>query len=226
MAVMVSDSELALLHQKIDYLTEQIDAQRRRQEEIDELKQDLIPVVNHMIKLSIDELAEIGTDFQVEDLFFLLKRLLRDTHLLLDLLDRLEAMADLFDEAQRLIKPVFNKFVEKLDVMEGEGYFTFTNQSWRILERIVTEFSEEDLEALGDNIVNILTTVRNLTQPEILALTNKALSAIQEEPPEGEDPSALALLRALFDPEVRKGMARMLNLVKVLAEQPTNISQN
>ena len=43
---------------------------------------DAIPVVNHMVKLSIDELAEIGTDFQLEDLTFLLKRVLRDTRLL------------------------------------------------------------------------------------------------------------------------------------------------
>ena len=64
------DNDLALLHQKLDYLTEQFETQRRRQDEINELVNDAVPVVNHMIKLSIDELAEIGTDFQLEDLTF------------------------------------------------------------------------------------------------------------------------------------------------------------
>ena len=96
------DNDLALLHEKIDYLTTQVDAQKQRleaietqtngrlyekidtlsqhfeaqqqrQEEWNELKGDLIPIANHMIKLSIDELAEIGTEFQSEDLLFLVK---------------------------------------------------------------------------------------------------------------------------------------------------------
>jgi uncharacterized protein YjgD (DUF1641 family) len=84
----------------------------------------------------------------------------------------------------------------------------------------VTEFNEDDVNALGDNIVTILNTVKSLTQPQIMALTNNALQAIQEEPtPEG-DVSAWALLRDLRDPKVRKGMARLLNMLKVLAEQP------
>ena len=70
---------LALLHQKLDHLTELLEAQRRHQEELDNLKQELIPIGNHMIKLSIAELAEVGDDFELEDLLLLLKRLLRDT---------------------------------------------------------------------------------------------------------------------------------------------------
>ena len=46
---------------------------------MDELRRDLMPIANQMIKLTIDELAEIGSEFQAEDLLFLLKRLLRDT---------------------------------------------------------------------------------------------------------------------------------------------------
>ena len=70
-------NDLAQLHQKIDlltnqvaYLTEQTEVQQRRQQEFDELKQDMIPIANHMIKLSIDELADVGQEFEVEDLLF------------------------------------------------------------------------------------------------------------------------------------------------------------
>jgi uncharacterized protein YjgD (DUF1641 family) len=104
--------------------------------------------------------------------------------------------------------------------MEREGYFNFARGSWRIVERIVNEFDEEDVNALGDNIVTILTTVKNLTQPEIMEMTNNALSAFQEEPlPEG-DVSIFQLLRDLSDPQVRRGMSRLMNMVKVLADQP------
>lgn len=223
------DKDLALLHEKIDHLTEQLEAQRKRQEALDELKDDLVPIGNHMIKLSIDELAEIGTEFQLEDLLFLLKRLLRNTPMLLQMMDRLEALSALGDEAQLLGRQVFASSVETLDRMEREGYFAFAREGWRILERIVTEFSEEDARALGDNIVTILTTVRNMTQPDVMALANNAVNAMRTDgAPDGngKNPSALALLRELGDPRVRKGMLRMLNLVKALADQPAPPSPN
>ena len=214
-----------LVLEKLEYITRQYDEQRQRQEELNELKNDLIPVANQMIKLSIDELAEIGTEFQAEDLLFLLKRLLRDTHLLVGLLNSLESVVELADETSRIGQQVFNQAVFSLDRLEREGYFTFAQSGWRVIERIVNEFSEEDIDALGENVETILTTVRNLTQPEIMSLTNNALQAIQDEPVAEGDVSMWGLLRDLNDPQVRKGMARMLNMLKVIADQP-DVSKN
>jgi uncharacterized protein YjgD (DUF1641 family) len=220
-------NDLVSLHQKIDYLTEQINVQRRRQDEFDELKRDLLPIANHMLKLTIDELSEIGTDFELEDVLFLLKRLLRDTRRMTLLLDRLEAGMDLVDEFQLLGRQIFSDSVEMLDRMEREGYFDFVRGGWYILERIVSEFDEGDVRALGDNIVTILTTMRNMTQPEVLALANNAIGSIQgSDPGNGKAPSTFALLLELTDPKVRKGLARMLNIVKALADQPEKKSLN
>lgn len=217
----------SLMLEKLEYMTQQFEEQNRRQGELNELKQDIIPIANHMIKLSVDELAEIGTDFQLEDLLFLLKRVLRDTQLLVGLLDRLESTVELVDEIQIIGQQVFNQAVVKLDEMEREGYFTFAQGGWQIVEKIMDEFGEDDIEALGDNIITILTTVKNLTQPEIMGLTNNALQAFQEEPAIEGDVSMWALMRDMSDPKVRRGMARLLNLVKVLADQPdTSQSQN
>jgi uncharacterized protein YjgD (DUF1641 family) len=210
----------AQLMEKLDFLVKQAETQSRQREEFSELKRDVMPIVNQMIKLSIDELAEIGSEFQGEDLLFLIKRLLRDTHMLVEGLNRLEMMMELYDETQRIGQGVFNQAVVKLDQLERAGYFAFARSGWRIIERIVEEFSEEDVNALGDNIVTILNTVKNLTQPEIMALTNNAIYAIQEQPIDEEDVSLWAILKDLSDPKVRAGMARMLNMLKVLADQP------
>lgn len=213
------DQDLALLHEKIDYLTIQLEAQNKRQREFEELQGDLIPIANHMIKLTIDELAEIGRDFQLEDLLFLVKRVLRNTNSLLALLDMMESVMGLTDDVNRIGQEVFNVSVETLDRFEREGYFTFMQEAWNIFERILEEFSEEDVRALGDNIVTILATVRNMTQPEILSLANNAVEAISAEPPVEDAPSTLKLVREFSDPQVRKGLARMINVVKALADQ-------
>ena len=84
----------------------------------------------------------------------------------------------------------------------------------------MTEFSEDDVQALGDNVIAILTTVRSLTQPEILSLTKNALEAFQDQDISDEDISMWALMKDRSDPEVRKGLARLINMVKVLADQP------
>ena len=227
------DNDVVLLHQKIDTLTtqvaflaEQAEMQQRRQQEFDELKQDMIPIANHMIKLTIDELAEIDPDFEIEDVVYLLKRVLRNVPLILSTFDRFEAIMGITDEVELLGKQVFSTTVEQLDEMERAGYFAFAREGWGIMERIVTEFSEEDVKALGDNVVTILTTVRNMTQPEIMTMANNAIGAIQEVPPETETPSTLSLLRQLANPKTRRGMARMINLLQVLDEQPEQQNKN
>ena len=224
-------NDIALLHEKIDILTQQVafltsqaEKQQRRQQSFDELKDDMIPIGNHLIKLTIDELADIGDEFQIEDILYLLKRVLRNTTMLMELFDRMEGLMGIADEAEILGKQVFNFTVEELDRLERDGYFGFARESWKIAERVVTEFSEDDVKALGNNIVTILKTVRNMTQPEIMALANNAVGAIQEEIPKDEKVSAWALLRELGNPQVRRGMARMLKLLKALDEQ-TNLNE-
>ena len=220
------DNDLALLHQKIDYLTEQLEVQKQRQQELDALKNDLMPIANHMVKLSIDELAEIGRDFQLEDLLFLLKRLLRNTHSLIDLLDRLESAMDLVDDANYLGKEVFASAVSTLDKLERDGYFDFMREILNILDRIVHELSREELQALGDNIVMSFTTMRQLTQPQVLSLANNAVEAISNGKDLDRAPSLFGLMREFSNPQVRKGLARMISLLKVLADQPQSDSRN
>ena len=82
------------------------------------------------------------------------------------------------------------------------------------------------MQALGDNIVTILTTVRNMTQPEILAMANNAVGAMKEIPADSEPLSTLALLKEFNDPKVRIGLTRMLGMVKAIADQPQPESKN
>jgi uncharacterized protein YjgD (DUF1641 family) len=218
-------TELEAIHQKLDYLTAQFEIIAKRQQEADELKRDMLPIANQMVKLTINELEEIGTEFQVEDLLFLLKRLLRNTRSLVRLMDYLEAGIGLSDEIELLGKQVFANIVDTLDHLERKGYFSFMQEGWAIMDKIISEFTQDDVKALGDNIVTILTTVKNMTQPDILALANNAVSALQVEE-EMEEVSTLQLIKELSDPRVRRGMARLLNLVKAMADEPSKTNGN
>ncbi len=134
---------------------------------------------------------------------------------------RREALEELVQELSHLSRPVCWRMVEVFDDLERRSYFGFAREGLYVLDRIVTEFSEEDVRALGDHIVTILTTVRNMTQPEVLALANRALDTLRTEETDGRDLSTLALLRQLSDPEVKRGLARLIRVVTVLAEAPS-----
>jgi uncharacterized protein YjgD (DUF1641 family) len=225
MAKQATAAEVEALNQKMDMILEHFEDQKRRQQELEELKNDVLPIANHMVNLTIDELAEIGTEFTMEDILFLMKRGLRNTCTWVKLMDMLEAGMGLTEELGMIGQGIFSDIVEQLDRLERQGYFAFMQEGWGVMEKIVTEFDEEDVRALGDNIVTILTTVRNMTQPEVLSFANNAVNAIQPTEPV-ENVSTLQLLRSLSDPQVRKGMARLLNIVKTLANDTTDPSVN
>ncbi len=211
--------EVSLLHTKLDHLTELLEAQRRRQQGMDELKQDLIPIANQMIQLTIDQLAEIDTEFQLEDMLYLFKRLLRNTRKLTLLMDRLDAAMDLADEATLIGPQVFDQAVETLDGLERKGYFRLARESARVVDRVATEFTETDVRLLGDNIVLILNTVKDLTQPEILNFLRSTLLAAEKEIEKPVDVSYGGLLRQMRDPAVRRGLALTLRVLHVIGSQ-------
>ena len=225
MAKQKTASDVELLNQKMDLILEQLEDQKRRQQDLEDLKNDVLPIANHMVNLTIDELAEIGTEFTMEDILFLLKRGLRNTCSWIKLMDLVEAGMGMTQELGLIGKGVFSDVVELLDRLERQGYFAFMREGWGVMEKIVAEFDEEDVSALGDNIVTILGTVRSMTQPEVLSLANNAVNAIQPVQ-QVESVSTLQLLRSLGDPQVRKGMARLLNIVKTLANDPQDQNVN
>jgi uncharacterized protein YjgD (DUF1641 family) len=226
-------ADLSTLLQKVEALTAQVqtiavqlDAQRRSQLVVEELVQELAPVLNQAFKKVVNELAEVDGQFKAEELLFVVKRLLANSHRFNALLDQMESALDLLGEVGHLSKPVYQTALTTFDQLERKGYFVFAQESARVADRIVTEFSAEDVRALGDNIVGILSTVRNMTQPDLMALANRAADTLHDTEPAEGDSSMWALLREMNDPQVRRGLARMLRVVKSLAEQPESLRSN
>jgi uncharacterized protein YjgD (DUF1641 family) len=231
--VTVRAEDLSALLQKLDALSgevkglaAQLEAQRRSQLALEELVQDLTPVFNQAFKKVVGELAEVDGQFTAEELLFMAKRMLANTHRFNALLDQLESALDLLGEVDKLSKPVFQTAVTSLDQFERKGYFTFAREGLRIADRVVTEFTEDDVRALGDNVVTILRTVKNMTQPDIMALANNAVDQLHEPEPVERDASLWALMRELNDPKVRQGMARLLRVLKTLSNQPDSFRPN
>ena len=222
-ALMTLDPATADLQQKVDRLSEQVaflveeaQQQQQRRQEWDELKDDMTPILNDLYRLSVQQLAEVEGHVQIEDIMHLFKRLLRSTRDLERMLDQLESTMELVQDASPLSRDAFLSLMNQLNALEQKGYFVFARGGLEIVDRIVTAFSEEDIKQLGDNIVLILQTVKEMTQPEIMTFMQNTVEAVKVEEP--DDVSLLSIMRQLNDPAVRKGLARTLNVLKSVSE--------
>ena len=214
-----TDPALVELNQKLDklatqveFLTEEAHRQKRRQQEWDELKDDLIPIGNEIFRLSVEQLEEVHHHVQMEDLLRLFKRVLRNTRNLELMLDQLESVSELLQDVSSLSNDAFMTLMMQLNEMERKGYFVFLQGGLDMVDRIVTSFSEEDVQQLSDNIVLILQTVKEMTQPEIMNMLSNTAHIVQDEEP--IDTSLLSIIRQMNDPAVRKGLAKTLNVLK------------
>lgn len=220
------DQTLALedLNRKVDalttqvaYLAEEARLNQRRRQEWDELKSDLTPVASEVYQLSVKQLDEIESYVQLEDIVRVSKRLMRNTRNIEQMLDQLESLADLSREFGPLSDEVFLTVMTRLDEMERKGYFAFLQGGMEIMDQIVTNFSDEDVRQLGENIVLILETVKEMTQPEIMTLLSSSAHVMREDDVP-EDVSLFAILRQINDPAVRRGLAKTLNVLRTVSE--------
>ena len=80
-----------------------------------------------------------------------------------------------------LAEQVMDVATDRLVQVDQKGYFTFAKSGIRVVDQIVTNFSDDDVQALGDNVVLILNTVKELTQPEIMAVLGRMIEAVQRQ---------------------------------------------
>lgn len=212
------EKDLELLHQKIDFLTEQVLLTQRRQREWEELRKDLTPIATELFRTAVKELDEVSPFFSYEDALFLIKKFLRNTRTLIGLFEKMESATDFIQDITPLTKDMFQSTLQTLDKLEQKGYFQFFKAALEMVDNVITSFSEQDVRQLGDNIVLILNTVKQLTQPEMLSALNNGLALYQHlnvDPP--EKVSWFKIMTELNDPDVKRALLVGLTILKNVA---------
>lgn len=226
------------LERKLDSMSEQLDLvvaelreQRLKREQWEELISDLSPLSAEAMAMASRELEAIEEWVEPADMLRLLRRILRNTNNIEDGMAKYESVVELITDVGPLTSSAFTKLLETLEDYETRGYFEFVGAGLGVVDRIVTSYSKEDVEALGDNVVHMLEIVKDLTQPEMLAVAERLLDVVQRQAqaaslePE-EPPSLFALATKMRDPEVRMGLARALNTFKAVSASETDVASD
>lgn len=188
--------ELAAINAKLDILLNKIELQENQLQGLQEMGDNLRPM--QVLTGGIQQQRDMMCEASDVSMAFLARRIYEKSNMLVRSLDRLESVMDLVDEAEFLGKQVFTQVVDSIDEIEKAGYFALAEEGGKLLTQTLTEIHPEDIRALGTTISPMIKAAR--------------------EVPEEKDTTLFALIKALFDPKVRKGLVRMLNLLKVLGQ--------
>ncbi|NOY05760.1 MAG: DUF1641 domain-containing protein [Chlorobi bacterium] len=216
------EAQLQAIQRKLDDISEEMAVARRQRQEMQELKDDLTIIARDMFNTAVEELEDIAPFVRTGDFLHLLKKILRNTNNITGAISKLESTLDFIEDARPVGKELFNDALEKLDEFDRKGYFRFLEESLKIFDNVVTHFSVDDVRLLADNIVTILETVKNLTQPEMLEALNNGLNIYQNlNPRDVPEYTMLKALRELHTPEMRRGIGFIISFLKNVTEAQT-----
>ncbi len=215
------EERLDRLSTQVEEIAADLRRQRESREQWEELVQTLAPVGRDAFDLASRELDELSADVTIDDAVRFARTLARSLPQIEALVAQLQSMTELVGEVSSLSGAGVARLSALLAEADQKGWFAFARQGGAIADRVVTSFTEDDVRALGDNVVLILETVREMTQPEVMGLLRRtAVTAQHSDDTYADPPSTLTLLRQLRDPEVRRGLARTLNVLRTVgAEQ-------
>ncbi len=216
------DERLDLLTEQVASIADEMRQQRQQRERWADLVSDSAPVVSGAFDMVSRELESLSDDVTVEDALQLTRTLARAVPTMDALLRQLELLSALGEELVPLATPAMATLTSTLQELDDKGYFAFAKGGADIVDKVVTSFTEDDIDALGDNVVLILNTVKEMTQPEVMTLLQRtALTAQDVDEEFAEAPSTFALLKQMRDPQTRRGLGRVMTMLRTIgAEQP------
>ena len=215
------DERLDRLAGQLAEIGDELRRQREERNRWQELAEDLAPIAEEAMTMATSHLDAENYDFS--QVVNLVGAVIRDAATLEAWIAPLRILSALADELGPLAAPATVSLNARLQNLDERGYFSFAREAAGVVDTVVTSFSDEDVKLLGDNIVLILRTVKQMTQPEVMSLLGRTAATLQEVElgNTARTPSTFALLRQMRDPQVRRGLVRVLATLRTIGTEPS-----
>lgn len=214
------------INQKLDLVLHYVNEQRLKSERMDDLVTDFSIIGKDLFDTAVYELDNQGIELDVEEMKVLLFKLIKNAGNFTRVLELFESGTDLLMDLGPVAREVIIDLIRKLHVLEQKGYFEFFRELSRVIDNIIVRYTAEDIRFLADNIVPILDTVKNLTQPEMLNAMNNAINTYTSLGAEEiEEYSLWKAFREFRSPEMRRGIGFMMAFLKNLFKKNSATNQ-
>ena len=167
----MTDNDMIL--KKLEDIEAQIAPLIKASNMLNELREDLIPIGNQATAILINELQEVESGFQLDDLFVLLKHAMRNTNNFVFVLKQMSSIIEFLTDLEPLLKSAVPQLISYLDQLENQGVFRIIKATLDIRAKIASAYSPEDIDKIGDGIVALLGLAKKMSDPQALAFLEK-----------------------------------------------------
>jgi len=184
---------------------------------IKDLREDLVPLSGQAFRLLIQELEDVESSFQLEDLLTLLKRSLRSVKHVIFALEQLENAVDFATTIEPLLKSAVPQVINYLDDLEQKGVLRIITATLDVRAKIASAYTPEDIDRIGDGAVTLLGLVKKLSDPVAIDFLEKIADLPSKVDLAGAKPvGPFGMLGALSSKEARQGLGVFMELTKAM----------
>lgn len=124
-------------------------------------------------------------------------------------------LEELIDEMTPVGREAMTAMAAELATWEERGWFAMGREVVGMLDRLAQAYGPDDIHELSEHVVQIVDTIRNVTQPDVLAVANDATDALHH----ADELEPVGVMKAMFatnDADVRRGLAIALEVMRRL----------
>lgn len=207
------------INRKLDIVLEEVNRQRLKREEVEDLVSDVSIIGKDMFANSVEALDKAGVELDYEALRNLLIRFVRNIDTFNQMFEMLESINDLMKDLGPIVNQIGLDAIHQMTLLEQKGYFEFVKEAKGIMDNVVEHFSPQDVRLLADNVVTILETVKSMTQPDMLSAMNNALTVFKSmDTKDIKEMSMWKAFRAMNSKEMKKSIGFMISFLQKLSK--------
>ncbi|MGQ9921464.1 MAG: DUF1641 domain-containing protein, partial [Desulfobacca sp.] len=220
---------LAKIEEKLERLAvleQRLEDFARPWDSLVDLGRDASLLVAPAAHLLTEELAEVETGFQLEDILAMVKQLLLSFRHLTWALEQLENLIDLWRDLEPMLRLAVPHLIDKLDELEQQGIFRINKAMLGMYAKLAATYTAEDIDAIGDGFVRMHGLVKKLAEPEMVDFLERlshlpAGVRLEEAKPTGP----VGLMFRLMNREARRGLGVAVELTKALGRLPESAGE-
>ena len=215
---------LASIEEKLDRVAaveKRLDDFARPWDSIADLGRDLSLLTSPSVKLLTEELAEVETGFQMEDILAMVKRLLLSFRHLTWGLEQLENLIDWWHDLEPVLKVAVPHLIDKLDDLEQKGIFRINKAVINMYAKIAENYTPEDIDAMGDGFVRMHGIIKKLSEPAMIDFLEQFMNLPAQINLAAAKPTGpVGMMFKMMNKDCRQGLGVAVEMTRALGKLP------
>ena len=215
--------QIDALDKKLDLILGYVHQQKLQANMVEDLVGDLSIIGKDAYDSTVKALDEREVVLDPDQLRELGVRVAQNVGNFNTLLDTLGSAMDLMKDVGPIANEVIIDGTKMLHEFDQKGYFEFLKEFGAIMDNVVTHYGVNDVRMLADNVVTILDTVKNLTQPDMLKSIDTAVKVFSNMETENvPEYSIFRVMREINKPEMKKAWGFLFTFLKNMTKNEIN----